>query len=257
MSAVLDRSAAAAVAAAHAAVDGLLAAELTGLPEAELLESVRETERLRRRLAAVGHAQVREIDRRGLPAAQQVRSLGQFLRGLLRLDPSEAAGRVRAAEAAGPRRALTGELLPPIYPAVATAQADGVISERHARVIIDTIEKLPGQVQAEHGPQIETDLVGFAGQFDPVPLAKLGVRIAAYYDPDGRLKDVDYRSQHRNLTVRQHVDGSCTFAGDATAELAEFLLLHLAAFAKPTPRSTASRTPELPVSAATTRCCTR
>lgn len=158
---------------------------------------VRETERLRRRLAAVGHAQALEIERRGLPAAQQLRTLGQFLRALLRLDPGEAAGRVRAAEAPGSRRALTGETLAPIYPSVADAQQAGLISERHARVIVDTIEKLPEKVQAERAAQIEADLVRFAGHFEPGQVAKLGERIsAAHYDPDGRLEDVDYRG-HR------------------------------------------------------------
>lgn len=236
MSAVLEQpTAPVAVAAAHAAVDRLLAADLTRLGEDKLLELVRETERLRRRLAAAGHGQVLEIERRGLPGAAQVRTLGQFLRGLLRLDPGEAAGRVRAAEAAGARRALTGELLAPIYPAVAAAQAEGTISERHARVVVDTIEKLPDGVQAEHGQMIETELVGYCTQFDPGQVAKLGVRIAAYYDPDGRLKDVDYRAQHRDLTLRQRPDGSCSFSGEGTAELAEFLLVHLDAFARPTP----------------------
>jgi Domain of unknown function (DUF222) len=236
MSAVLERpTGPLAVAAAHTAVDGLLAGDLTRLPEDQLLELVRDTERLRRRLAAVGHAQVLEIERRGLPAAQQIRTLGQFLRGLLRLDPGEAAGRVRAAEAAGARRALTGELLAPIYPAVAAAQADGEISERHAHVVVDTIEKLPDEVQAEHGSRIETELVGYCAQFEPGQVAKLGIRIAAYYDPDGRLKDVDYRAQHRDLTVRQRADGSCSVMGEGTAELAEFLLLTLDAFGKPTP----------------------
>jgi hypothetical protein len=236
MSAVLEQSTGLVdVAAAHAAVDGLLGADLTRLPESDLLDLVRDTERLRRRLAAVGHAQVLEIERRGLPAAQQIRTLGQFLRGLLRLDPGEAAGRVRAAEAAGKRRTLTGELLAPIYRAVSTAQADGTISERHARVVVDTIEKLPDEVQPEHGAQLETELVGYCGQFDPGQVAKLGIRIAAYYDPDGRLKDVDYRAQHRDLTVRQRSDGSCSFTGEGTAELTELLLLTLDAFGKPTP----------------------
>ncbi len=49
------------------------------------------------------------------------------------------------------------------------------------------------------------------------------------------MKDVDYRAQHRDLTVRQRPDGSCSFTGEGTAELAEFLLLSLDAFGKPTP----------------------
>ena len=56
----------------------------------------REVERLRRRLPTLDHALVLDAERRGLPQAHQVRGTGQLLRGLLRLDPAEAHGRVRA-----------------------------------------------------------------------------------------------------------------------------------------------------------------
>ena len=42
--------------------------------------------------------------------------MAALLRQVLRLHPGEAAARVRAAEAAGPRRALTGEPLEPVFP---------------------------------------------------------------------------------------------------------------------------------------------
>ena len=74
-----------------------------------------------------------------------------FLRWLLRIDQHEASARVKAAHAAGPRRALTGEPLPAVFVEVAAAQAAGEISERHAKVIVQTVDKLPDEVQAEHG----------------------------------------------------------------------------------------------------------
>src|SRR5207253_7595725 len=115
------------LAGAHALVDELLRLDLTALAEDELLGYWREVERLRRRLPTLDHALVLDAERRGLPQAHQVRGTGQLLRGLLRLDPGEAAGRVRAAQAAGARRTLTGAPLPPAFPAVAAAQAAGVI----------------------------------------------------------------------------------------------------------------------------------
>ena len=127
--ALVDRTdPATAVSAAQEAVDALLAADLSALSEDALLEVLRGTERLRRRLAAVDHTQILEVETRGLPAANCVRTIGQFLRLLLRLDPAEAAGRLRAAEAAGTRRTLTGQVLAPAYPQVAAAQAAGDIS---------------------------------------------------------------------------------------------------------------------------------
>ncbi len=111
--------------------------------------------------------------------------MAALLRGLLRLDPAEAAARVRAAEVAGPRRTLTGDPMPAICPTVAAAQAAGDVSERQARTVVQILEKLPDAAQAEHGARIESELVGYCAQFDPHTLAKLGERIVAYYDPDG------------------------------------------------------------------------
>src|SRR5207249_9554714 len=127
----------------------------------------------------------------------------------------------RAAQAAGARRTLTGEPLPPAYPAVAAAQAAGTISERHARIVVDTIEKLPDPARHEHGPRVEADLVGYAHTFDPHQLAKLAQRVGACLDPDGRLTDVDYRHRQREVTVRPRPDGSGTLTGEPTAECLE------------------------------------
>jgi hypothetical protein len=59
--------------------------------------------------------------------------------------------------------------------------------------------------------------------------------MSAYYDPDGRLKDVSYREKHRELTFVQRPDGSCSGKFEGSAEFAEFLQLHMDAFARPKP----------------------
>ena len=82
---------------AHALVDELAGLDLTGLSEDELLGLWREFERLRRRLPSVEHTLVLEAEGRGLPETYQAPSSGAFLRGLLRPDPREAAGRVKGA----------------------------------------------------------------------------------------------------------------------------------------------------------------
>jgi hypothetical protein len=50
-------------------------------------------------------------------------STSALLQGMLRLSPHEAKRRVDTARVCGPRQALTGELLEPLLPAVAAAQA--------------------------------------------------------------------------------------------------------------------------------------
>jgi hypothetical protein len=220
---------------AHSALDELRSLDLTALSDDAKLDYWRELERLRRRIPAVEHDLILDAESSGLPETLQLRSVAQLLRTLLRVDPGEAAGRVRAAEAAGQRRTLTGHPLPPVCPVVAAAQAAGEISERQAKVVVQTLEKLPEQVQAECGADIEAELVGFAGQFDSVNLAKLSERVLAYYDPDGAEEAVEHRERHRDLTVQQRVDGSSTLTGDLTAEATELLLLHLDALARPKP----------------------
>jgi hypothetical protein len=136
--------------AAHDAVDELMTAPLELATEDELLDSWRELERLARRLPTVEHRLVSEARTRSLPSTFACRGMTQFLRQLLRLHPQEAKARAANAEAAGPRTALTGEALPPIYPEIAAAQQSGEISPRHASLVVKTIEKVPDVVQVEH-----------------------------------------------------------------------------------------------------------
>src|SRR5438067_10580385 len=103
------------LARAHEAIDRLQSADLMPLSDEELRDTFREMERLRRRLPSIDHALIAEASARSFPARHMVRNMAQFLRSLLRLDPYEAAGRVRAAASAGPRRSLAGEPLPPAF----------------------------------------------------------------------------------------------------------------------------------------------
>jgi hypothetical protein len=219
----------------HAALDALQAWDCTGMSDSAMLAFWSEFERLRRRLPTIEHQLIVEAEARGLAFTYQARGLAALLRGLLRIDPAEARARVKAADAGGTRRALTGQSLPAAYPAVAAAQAAGDISDRHAQIVVSTIEKLPEAIQLEHGEQIETELVEHARAFDPKGLAKIAERIKYCYDPDGRLEDVDYWAKQRGFTIKQRVDGSARWTVDATAELNELMLTHLDPLAAPRP----------------------
>lgn len=176
-----------------------------------------------------------QAEARGLPEGLELRGVAQLLVALLRLDRHEASGRVRAAHATGTRHTLTGQPLAPLFAVVAGAQAEGSISERHARIVVETVEKLPDPIREEVRDRVESDLVGHARMFDPVALARIAERVGYCYDPDGRLADVAYREKQRELTVQQRPDGSATLRGEATAELTELLLTHFDALAKPRP----------------------
>lgn len=232
-----------AVKTAHAAVDEVLSADLTRCSDDALLELLREQERLRRRLAAVDQRLIVETEARSLPERKAFRTTASFLRSLLRLDPAEAHARVRGADAAGPRRALTGEPLPPAYPQVAQAQAEGAISERHAGVIVKTIEALPAAVRATEAVAAEESLVGYARRFDPQQLARLAGRLADCLDPDGRLTEAADRERARDLRMWVRPDGSARGEFEATAELAELLQTHFDALAAPRPETDGVKDP--------------
>ena len=234
---------AAALRALDAAVDALLAADYTGLSDEQLVELLRGKERLRRRLEAAEHAPILEVAARQLPAQHSVRTTAGFLRWLLRLDPREAAGRVRAAEAAGVRRALTGQTLPPAYPVVAAAQVAGQISARHAAIVVSTIEKLPDPARSEHAVEVEETLVGYATKFDPDCLGRQARKLGECYDPDGPAPDDEHRQRTRELTITQRPDGSSFGRFEATAELTALLLTHLDALAAPKPEKDGVKDP--------------
>ena len=238
---------------AHCAVDNLLAADLTLGSDPELLDCYRELERLARRLAAVEHALLAEVEDRALPFTHGARSTTGFLRELLRLHPAEAAARIKAAHACGPRRAVTGEPLDPAYPRVAAAQAAGDISARHAQTIVRTSETLPDAARAEHGGRVEADLVEIAAEFDPQRLAQPGQHIHDCLDPDGRLRDTAHRNRSRHVNLSRRADGSARLSGELSAECAGRLWPRWTRWPRPNPPSTGSRTRAPAGSAATTR----
>ena len=142
---------------------------------------------------------------------------------------------MQAAADLGPRRGLTGEDLPPIYPLVAQAQAEGIVSEQHAKLIVETVEALPDAVRKEHEERVERDLVEFARRFDPTTLAKTARRITALLDPDGILQDSEYRHRRRHLDLHRRADGSGYGSFELDAECAEALQTVLTALGAPKP----------------------
>ncbi|AGM02116.1 hypothetical protein AO15_03866 [Mycobacterium tuberculosis M1700] len=100
----------------------------------ERLRSLERLECLVRRLPAVGHTLINQLD-----AQASEEELGGTLccalANRLRITKPDAALRIADAADLGPRRALTGEPLAPQLTATATAQRQGLIGEAHVKVI--------------------------------------------------------------------------------------------------------------------------
>ena len=223
-------------------VDDLQQLELTALGDEQLLSVLRELETQQRRLAAVDQHLLAEIESRGLAGQRACRSTAALLGQLLRISPAEASARLRAAADTGPRRGLTGEMLAPIYPRVAAAQADGSISAVHARIITHTIDRLPAAVQADYD-EIEEFLVAKARLFEPRLLAQVARRICDTLDPDGTGSDEKDRQRRRELRIRRRADGSARVEGELTAICAEALLAVLESLGKPKPEADGAKDP--------------
>ncbi len=172
-----------AVDALNGAFDSLLTIDLSAVSRDGLLEVARRFEALRRRLPVFEHALINEVDARGVAHELCVPSTAALWRGLLRISPGEAKRRVQAAMNLGPRRGLTGEVLPPLFGAVAAAQASGLISAEHAYVITTAVDALPDAVAAECEGAVEAALGRTRDHLRPVRVGEAGPADARRAEP--------------------------------------------------------------------------
>ncbi|MGN6609910.1 MAG: DUF222 domain-containing protein, partial [Jatrophihabitans sp.] len=219
--------------AGHAELDRLLAASTALASEAELLDAVRSAEALRCRLAALDAAVIAEVERRGLAGKHSQKTTKALLRSVLRIHPADAANRVKAALAVGPRQAMTGEPLPARFPQVAAALASGAVNPEHARTITDCIDTLPDGVRERAHDEVEALLLREAAESDPGMVRQLGQQVHTHLDPDGRLPGDRTAQRDRGLDLRVRADGSSVLHGDLTPEATERLRTLLDAITHP------------------------
>src|SRR6185437_14106830 len=176
--------------------------QLASATDAELLAEMRELEA---ELCRVQFRQLQvlaELNSRNVSGQLGLRGLADLIAAQLRCTRTEARNRAQAVEWFGARRSMTGETLEPVYPAVASAFADGEIGPEHATAIADTVEKIPVSDRAKHAPAVETTLLEHARTVDPHTVRLLGQRILAHLDPDGPSPDEQRLQQsHRRVAL--------------------------------------------------------
>ncbi|MFI1917552.1 DUF222 domain-containing protein, partial [Nocardia sp. NPDC020380] len=205
----------------------------TPFTDDQITEILREIETSKRRLTAVEHRLLVEVDERHIPERVGAKSTAQFLSTILRLSHAEAAARVNAAKLLGPRL-ISGEELEPLLPHTAAAQAAGEISVDHAWRIAKILKRLPVNVDAVQAEAVEQQLAEYARTGWPDDLPKIGDRILAHLDPDGTLVEDKDRQRMRELIIgKQRVDGMSTIRGEITPELRALLDPVLAKLARP------------------------
>jgi hypothetical protein len=166
---------------------------------------------VRNRLSLVDHVGIAAVERRDLPQTLCQGSARRVLTSALRISKAEAARRVRAADAVGPRVSMLGEPLIPVRPYLAEAQRDGDISTEQVAIVERAITPVdrrgfsPADIDA--GEQL---LVSHAKSFGPEDLKQLADRVVDAIDPDGTLPKEELNADRRFVHLRPTRDGAWT-----------------------------------------------
>jgi hypothetical protein len=218
--------------ALHGAVSRILEHCYDALTTPERLALLDRLEQETRRLRVPGHELINQLAEQA-PPEELGGKLPHALADRLRITPGEATRRVAEAADLGPRRALTGQALPPLLTATAAAQRDGKIGPAHVAVIRRFLHQLPSAVDLGTRECAEQQLAGLATQFRPDHLADIARQLDGYLNPDGNYTDED-RARRRGLTLgNQGPDGMSKLSGWLTPEVRATIEAVLAKLAAP------------------------
>ncbi len=198
----------------------------------ERLRILVRLENVARRLPVPGHQLINQL------AGEATRDelggrLPDAVADRLHITRGDASRRIAEAADLGPRRALTGEPLPPLLTGTAAAQRDGTIGAGHVRVIRRFFDHLPSSVDIGTREAAEKHLAELATGRRPDDLAKLAEQLNGYLNPDGTYTDED-RARRRGLTLgKQDLDGMSQLSGWLTPEARATLEAVLAKTATP------------------------
>ncbi len=231
---IMQAGAVHAVAGLRAAFDAFAACDFGSLTRAELLAVLDEYEALSCQLPSPLHRLLAQLQADTTPREMGAKSWNEVLRIRWRLSRAEAGRRLAEAAELGPRRALTGEPLPPVLPAVAAAQTAGMINPDHVKVLRDAINGLPAFVDHTTREQFEADLVRVAVGVGPKELKDTAELRLFLLDQDGPEPDDTERARRRGLSAgKQGRDAMTALTGNLTPEAAAVWEVLFAKFAAP------------------------
>ena len=166
-------------------------------------------ETFRNRLPLIDHTLIADAEATDLPETYCSSTLIRFLVQVLQLSPGEAASRVRAAAAVGPRKSMLGERLEPLLPRLAALQRDGAVTTEKVQIVERAMHELSR-------PGLTLMLSTRRSSCSPTMRRSWRRRICAATpysvvdaaDPDGP-EPIDDQLQHdrRYLELKQRRDG--------------------------------------------------
>ena len=199
---VFDR---AAIEEAYADLDAVLGRiaglDYTAVGVPELLELQSRRERMTCAAEVVDHQILAALQTQTTPKTIGAKNWADVLHTRLRISGEEARRRVREAQNLGPRSAITGEPLGPVWEVVAAAQAAGVINAEHVAVLTNFFTALPLWVDPATRVQCEATLVAGARHHTPEDLRAAAVTLLAELDQDGPEPDDDEPDPKRGITI--------------------------------------------------------
>ncbi|MDX1881428.1 DUF222 domain-containing protein [Mycolicibacterium sp. 141076] len=213
-----DRAAVEEAYAAYEAAHARLAAlDYTGLDVRTLLALQSRRERLKCAAEAVDHQILAAAQTQTTAKEIGAKDWPEVLHVRLRISREEARRRVRDTDNLGPRSAITGEPLGPVWELVAAALAEGAINSEHIAVITWFFGKVPlWAADPITLLQCETDLVADARVKTPEDLRRAAADLLYKLDQDGPEPDDDEPDPKRSFVMgKQRSDGRT----DVTAEL--------------------------------------
>ena len=198
----------------------------------ERLRALERLERVARRLRTPEHALINGLDEQ---AGEE--ELGGTLRSALadrlRITKAEASRRIADAADLGPRRALTGEPLPPLLSHTAAAQRDGLIGDAHVKEIRRFFDHLPAAVDLGTRDAVELVLANKATEYRPDQLGEQARQLMDWLHPDGDFSDEE-RARKRGITLgKQQYDKMSPISGLVTPDLRAAIEAVLAKLAAP------------------------
>ena len=193
------------------ACDGLSPRELVGL--------LTELTSVMRMVPALEHRVLNRLTAQTEPARLGEASWKKVLTTALRVSGADAGQRLRLAKNLGPRQAMTGEVLAPVWEATAAAQAAGLIGAEHVAVIEKFHKALPGWVDVHTRGVAEKQLAALAAGLGPEQLTQAAIRLIAMIDQDGPAPSEQDRARKRAFHVGvQQADGMSRISGWLTPQ---------------------------------------
>ncbi|MBX7434682.1 HNH endonuclease [Mycobacterium sp. Y57] len=210
---------AAAFDALDAAVEAILELDYDGVDPAARVGLDARLQRNLRRLPAAENQIIASLLEQTEPSRLGEASWPKVFSTALRITSADAQRRIARAKTLGPRRAMTGEPLPPLWQASAAAQRQGLLGEEHLVKIAKFHRKLPSWVDADTRAETDRHLARAGAGLDPDNLAKAAAMLLTMIDPDGPEPSEKERARHRGIVIgKQQPDGTATIRGRLTPE---------------------------------------